>query len=175
MRFFKSKSHEDILDTTLFQFPNSKDKISYADALEGIFICGSTGSGKTSGPAKYIAKSMLKHEFGMCILCSKKSERASWITFIEKVAPERMKDVVILNKESPLCFNFLEYDMVRMGEGSSDVLNAVEALMGLNELNRVYLSGGDSGKDERFGICPYDVLSVEQLQPCVYPDKKSVF
>ncbi|AXG72971.1 hypothetical protein DVK85_01470 [Flavobacterium arcticum] len=150
MRFFKTKSHEDILDTTLYELPDSKDKISYADANEGTAVFGATGSGKTSGVANYIAKAMLQQQFGMCILCSKKKERADWIQLIEKHAPERMKDVVVLNKESHFRFNFLEYEMTRTGEGAGDVLNAIEALMGLNELNRVYLSGGEGGKDERF-------------------------
>lgn len=153
MRFFKAKpkDHEDILDQTLYQLPNTKDKITYADAVEGTLIMGATGSGKTSGPGKHIAKAMLKHQFGMCILCSKKNERANWIKLIQQTAPERMKDVVVLNKSSDLRFNFLAYEMQRKGEGAGNVLNALESLIGLNDLIRVYLSGGgDSGKDDRF-------------------------
>ncbi|CAM1360736.1 conserved hypothetical protein [Tenacibaculum litopenaei] len=152
MRLFqsKAKSHEDILDTTLYTLPKTKDPITWADSLEGVLITGSTGSGKTSGAGKHIAKAILKNKFGMCILCSKKNERENWIKLIEKHAPERMKDVVVFNKDSGLHFNFLEYEMTRTGEGSGEVLNAIEALIGLNDLNRVYLSGGASGKDERF-------------------------
>ena len=146
----KPKDHEDILDQTLYKLPNTNEKITYADAVEGTLIMGATGSGKTSGPGKHIAKAMLKHQFGMCILCSKKNERANWIKLIKQTAPERMKDVVILNKASNLRFNFLAYDMQRKGEGAGDVLNAVESLINLNDLIRMYLSGGENGKDEQF-------------------------
>jgi hypothetical protein len=152
MRLFqrKPKTHEDILDQTLYKLPNTNEKITYADAVEGTLITGATGSGKTSGPAKHIAKAMLKHQFGMCILCSKTNEASNWLKLIKQTAPERMKNVLVLNKTSKLCFNFLEYEMTRKGEGAGDVLNAVESLMNLNDAMRVYLSGGDGGKDERF-------------------------
>ena len=145
-----SKSHEELLDSPLYEVPGTKTVITWADAVEGTLITGSTGSGKSSGAGKHIAHAMLKNGFGMCILCAKKDEKNRWLRYIEQAAPERKKDVVTFNKESGLQFNFLQYEMERIGEGAADVLNAVEALMSLNEQNRVYLSGGGGGKDERF-------------------------
>lgn len=153
MKFFrkKPKTLENILDQTLYKLPNTNEKISYADAVKGTLIMGATGSGKSSGPGKYIATAKLKHNFGMCILCSKKNEASNWLKLIEKVAPERMKDVKLFNKKSDLKFNFLEYEMTSQGEGAGDVLNVLELLMSLNDLINVYLSGSSSsGEDQVF-------------------------
>lgn len=155
MRLFTSKekankSYEQMLDTVLYKVPGTNNSITWADAVEGTLITGATGSGKSSGAGKHAAKAMIKSGFGMCILCAKKDERKRWLKYIEDVAPERKNDLVIFNKQSGLNFNFLQYEMSRKGEGAGDVLNAVEALMSLNEQNKVYLSGGGGGKDERF-------------------------
>ena len=120
----KNKGHESLLDTVLYTLPDSKDSVSWADAVEGTLVMGATGSGKSSGAANYIAKAMLRHQFGMCILCSKKNERANWLKLIENVATDRLNDVVVFNKDSPFSFNFLEYEMSRSGEGGGDV-NAI--------------------------------------------------
>ncbi|MDW3191253.1 MAG: TraM recognition domain-containing protein [Cytophagales bacterium] len=155
MNLFKSKkkaqsSHEDRLDQVLYTMPGTNTPITWADVTQGTLITGSTGSGKSSGPGRFIAHAMLKAGLGMMILCAKKDERKRWMQYIEEAAPERTGDVVVFNKESNLKFNFLEYEMSRAGEGSGDVMNIIEALIGLNEQNKVYVSGGSSGKDERF-------------------------
>ena len=93
---------------------------------------------------------MLKSGFGMCILCAKKDERRRWMRYIEEVAPQRMEDVVLFNKKSGLCFNVLEYEMYREGEGAGENINIIESLMILNDAVRVYQSGSGGGKDERY-------------------------
>ena len=62
----------------------------------------------------------------------------------------REDDFVIFNKESTLKFNFLKYEMERSGDGAGDVLNAIKAIMNLNEQIRVYQSGGSGNNEERF-------------------------
>lgn len=148
--FSKSGRAAYALDDVLYKIPGTNSTITIADSMEGTLITGATGSGKSSGPGRYIAHAMLKHGYGMCILCGKKDEKKRWIKYIQEAAPHRMQDVVIFDKSSGLSFNFLNYDMEREGEGAGDILNAVESLMLLNEQNRVYLSGGGGGKDERF-------------------------
>lgn len=151
MNFFKKNNlNQDPLDAPLYKVPGTETIITLADSLEGTLITGATGSGKSSGAGKHIAHAMLSGGYGMCILCAKKDEKKRWMRYIQEVTPERMNDVVIFDKSSGLCFNFLQYETERKGEGAADILNAVEALMSLNEQNRVYLSGGGGGKDERF-------------------------
>lgn len=146
----RHSTYEDLLDTPLYKVPGTNTVISWADAVEGTLITGATGSGKSSGAGRHAAHAMLKSGFGMTILCAKKDERRRWERYIQEAAPERQKDLVVFNKQSGLKFNFLQYEMQRKGEGAGDILNAVEALMSLNESNRLHQSGGGGGKDERF-------------------------
>lgn len=142
------KDPEKLLDQILYTVPGTNTNITWADAVEGQLILGSTGSGKSSGPGKHIAHAMLNAGFGMCILCAKKDERERW----EKYASDcnREDDLVIFNKASGLKFNFLKYEVERDGEGAGDVLNMIKALMNLNEQNKIHQSGGGENKEEKF-------------------------
>ncbi|MBI1183603.1 TraM recognition domain-containing protein [bacterium] len=115
--------------------------------MEGTLILGSTGSGKSSGPGKFIAKAMLKAGYGFCVLCAKPDERKRWLNYANETG--RGNDVVLFNKDSGLKFDFLQYEMERTGEGAGDVINIVNALMSLNEQNKIHQTGGES-KDEAF-------------------------
>ncbi len=141
--------HEALLDKILYKVPGTETAITWADAVEGTLITGSTGSGKSSGPGRHIALSMLKSGFGMCILCAKPDEADRWKKYVEEKAPERSADLVFFNKNSRLKFNFLEYEITRGGQGAGEAINMINALMSLNEQNKIYQSGG-AGKDERF-------------------------
>ena len=141
------ESSESLLDQTLYTFPNTKTPVSWADAIEGTLITGSTGSGKSSGAGRHIALSMLRSGFGMCILCAKPGEAKIWEGYANEA--NRIDDLVVFNKQSGLKFNFLEYELKRLGEGAGETINIVNALMNLNEQNRIHLSGGD-GKEEPF-------------------------
>ena len=145
----QSQEHEALLDQVLYTVPETGTDISWADAVEGTLITGSTGSGKSSGPGKYIALSMLRTGFGMCILCAKPDEAGRWQKYIKDHVPERAGDLILFNKHSDYKFDFLYYEMTRKGEGAGDTLNMVNALMGLNEQNRIHRSGGET-KEERF-------------------------
>ncbi|MFY0689084.1 MAG: TraM recognition domain-containing protein [Cyclobacteriaceae bacterium] len=140
-------SQEQLLDQVLYKVPGTDTAITWADAIEGTLITGATGSGKSSGPGKYVAKAMLKSGFGFCILCAKPDEAKRWIQYAKDAGRE--KDVVLFNKSSALEFNFLRYELERSGEGAGEILSVVNALMNLNEQNRIHLSGGD-GKEEPF-------------------------
>ena len=139
---------ESKLDQVLYKVPGTDTSITWADAVEGTLITGATGSGKSSGPGRHMALSMLNAGFGGCILCAKPDERSRWEGLAK--AAGRENDLVIFNKASGLEFNFLEYEMQRRGEGAGDVFNANNALMNLNEQNRQYLSGGGGKNEERF-------------------------
>lgn len=141
------EKYEALLDTILYRVPGTDTDIKWADCVQGTLITGATGSGKSSGPGKYIAYAMLKSGFGFCILCGKPDERKRWERYAQETG--RSDDIVILDKKSDYKFNFLEYEMRRHGDGAGEVLNAINALMNLNEQNRVHQSGGE-GREEKF-------------------------
>lgn len=146
----ESDHHNDIeaiLDKELYTVPGTQTKITWADAIEATLVLGSTGSGKTSGPAQYAGKAMLSKGWGMCILCAKPEEKDRWVRYAEQTG--RSKDLVIFNKDSDLNFNFLQYELDRTGDGAGEMINMVNILMNLNEQNRIHQSGGD-GKEEKF-------------------------
>nr|WKN34353.1 TraM recognition domain-containing protein [Tunicatimonas sp. TK19036] len=146
--FSSGKNYEELLDQTLYKVPGTDTKITWADSVEGTLITGATGSGKSSGPGRHAALAMLKKGFGFCVLCAKPDEKDQWLEYTKEA--KRTNDLVIFNKSSDLKFNFLKYEMERQGEGAGDVLNAIDALMNLNEQNRVYRSGGGGDNEERF-------------------------
>ena len=101
--------YEARLDQMLYAMPGTGTSISWADAVEGTLILGSTGSGKSSGPGTYAAKAMLKAGFGMCVLCAKPDERYRWEAYAKEMGRE--DDLIVFNKESGLQFDFLQYDV----------------------------------------------------------------
>ena len=143
----KRSSIEKMLDKELYTVPRTNTKISYADAMTGHLITGTTGSGKTSGPAHHIAQAMLKAGFGFCVFCIKKGERQMWEQWAEEAG--RSSDLVIFNKASGKSFNFLEYQMQRAGDGSGEINNVINTLMNLHEQSRVHNPTG-GGKENRF-------------------------
>ena len=145
--FSNKKNNTNLLDKTLYTVPQTNTDITFADSLETTIIVGATGSGKSSGPGKYIAHAMLKKGYGFCVLCAKPDEKSRWIKYSEET--KRSQDLVIFDKDSNLNFNFLEYEMSRSGQGAGDVLNASELIINLNEQIRI-LQNGNSKGDEKF-------------------------
>ncbi|MEQ8906036.1 TraM recognition domain-containing protein [Ekhidna sp.] len=143
-------SVRDVLNTSLFPWPgHSSDKFTVRNAVEGIQIFGATGSGKSSGSAKRIARSYLEHGFGGLVLCAKPDEREVWEKYIKEAG--RDHDKLVFDSESGLQFNPIRYEMERDGEGAGQTLNLVELIMVLFEISRNFSAGGGgSGKDERF-------------------------
>lgn len=104
-----------------------KDFLTLSDVCEGIQILGGTGSGKTSGSGKSIAKSFLYAGFGGLILTAKKGERELWESyFADPNVKRNPNDLIIVSPKSGGEFNFLQYEMVRQGEGGRDTENVVE-------------------------------------------------
>ncbi len=82
--FFRNLRQQPVLELpefhpqTVLRDLGDGDAFRLADALTGIFVVGSTGSGKTSGGAKFFAYSFLAAGFGGLVLCAKKEERIQW-------------------------------------------------------------------------------------------------
>jgi hypothetical protein len=94
----------------------------------GSVIFGGTGSGKTSGPAKWLSLGTMAHETkpGFLVCCVKKSEADMWQYWAHLA--RRSDDVVRFSIGSGHSFSFLEYEAKQEG-GTTE--NIVELLMSL--------------------------------------------
>lgn len=144
----KDKIYE-LLNKTLFTWPqHASDKFTIGDSFEGVQIFGATGSGKTSGSGKHIAKSFLKNGYGGLVLCAKPSERNSWEAYIKKAGRE--KDMVIFSPGRG-SFNPIAYEQKRFGKGAGETLNITNLIMSLNNLARNFMAGeGGENSSEKF-------------------------
>ena len=122
------------------------DYFRVADALTGVCVFGATGSGKTSGPAKFIAHAYLSAGFGGVILTAKIEERNQWIEWAEKC--NRLHDLRIVDVTGDQRFNFLEWEAARQEEGGGLTINIV-ALLG-EIAKAIKGSEGGGGGDAKF-------------------------
>ena len=93
------------------------------DACEGTAILGGTGSGKTSGSGRAIARSFLGAGFGGLVLCAKTDEPALWEGYLRECGREH--DLVRFGSGSEWTFNFLGYESQRAGAGAGLTENLV--------------------------------------------------
>lgn len=127
------------LDQTLFYF-NRTDTFTLRDAFNGLLITGSIGSGKTTGPGKYIGQAYVRNQLGGIVLCAKSSERKLW----QKIMAEegRSDDLITFSPDSSLAFNFLSYEAQ---VNTSGVTQSVVALF-----ETLLESNSQSAKEESF-------------------------
>ena len=131
------------LETPLVHFSDD-DPWRIRDACEGLQIFGGTGSGKTSGSGRAVAKAFLKQGFGGLILTAKKDERALWERYAEEAG--RREQLLIFSPSEKWRFNFLNYEMNRPGEGAGQTESLVNLFSTVMEIaERKQQSGsGDS-------------------------------
>lgn len=84
------------------------------DSFEGVQIFGATGSGKTSGSGRALARSFLKHGYGGLVLTAKPEDAAWWRDLAEELAREqagvdRTRDLIFFLRDGK-AFNFLAYE-----------------------------------------------------------------
>lgn len=85
--------------------------LTLAQSFEGIQIFGGTGSGKTSGSANHIAKSLLHGGFGGLVLCAKEDEADNWIRLAKQTG--RTDSIIRFSESSEHYFNFIAYELAR--------------------------------------------------------------
>lgn len=118
------------LDTPLLHFSDrDQDTWRIRDACEGTQIFGATGSGKTSGSGRALARAFLENDFGGLVLCAKKDEPDLWLQYARQAGRE--SDIIRLSREQ---FNFLAYEANRPGEGAGQTENLVTLFMQVAEI-----------------------------------------
>lgn len=101
------------------------------DAFQGTAIIGETGSGKTSGSGRALAKAYLRAGFGGLVLTHKSDEVARWIGYAKETG--RLQDLMVVAPGNKWTFNFLAYQFHRPGEGAGQVRNTVNGFMNVLE------------------------------------------
>lgn len=77
-------------------------------SIEGTFICGNTGSGKSSGSGKCLALKFLQQGYGGLVLTVKPDEAEVWRGYCR--AAGRENDLLVIDRHKANRFNFLEYE-----------------------------------------------------------------
>ncbi len=151
MSFWNKKKNEFDYGLKLLEFNGFENQPWTLDeAVKGTQIFGATGSGKSSGSGKEIAKAFLKAGFGGLVLCAKPDERKTWERYAEMMG--RKEDLVVFSNVADLYFNPLAYEEGRdKNQGGGETLNLVELIMRLYELTQNYSAqNGGGGDDEKF-------------------------
>lgn len=120
------------LDQPLVWF-SQNDPWRIRDACEGTQIFGATGSGKTSGSGRAIAKAFLSSGFGGLVLTAKKDDRALWEKYCAETG--RSDALIVFSPSEPWRFNFLDYELRRPGLGAGDTENLVRLFFTVLEIS----------------------------------------
>jgi hypothetical protein len=116
-------------DPLLYFSDDGLDAWRIRDACEGTQIFGATGSGKTSGSGRTLAKAFLENDFGGLVLCAKADEPELWFRYAHETGRE--SDLILLSGEQ---FNFLHYEANRPGAGAGQTENLVTLFMQVVEI-----------------------------------------
>jgi hypothetical protein len=129
MKLSSDFSHDELPEfhplTVLRDWRNG-DAFRIGDALTGVSVFGATGSGKSSGAAEHLGFAYLAAGFGGIVLCAKKEERFQWEQWAALTG--RSDDLVIVDVGGAHCFNFLDWEASRPGEGGGFTINIVALL-----------------------------------------------
>jgi hypothetical protein len=102
------------------------------DACEGTMVFGGTGSGKTSGSGRSLARSFMAAGFGGLVLCAKPEETALWQSYARETGREA--DLALFGRDREWGFNFLGYESLRSGSGAGLTENIVNLIMEVSSI-----------------------------------------
>lgn len=129
------------LDAPLLHF-SPHDPWRIRDACEGVQIFGGTGSGKTSGSGRALAKTFLAAGFGGLVLTAKPDERRLWEGYCHET--DRLDHLRVISPSQPWRFNFMDYEVQRPGAGAGLTENIVGLFSHVLELAERKRGGGSN-------------------------------
>lgn len=144
--------HLDLMDQPLLALPGG-DTLSARDFCAGTFVCGMTGSGKTSGPGATILRSFIRAGMGGVITTAKPDD-ADMIRRI--CAEEGRLDTLLVWDGANGGFNVLAWLLAY--HGSDGVNIAIEFLMRLLEMKRTASATPGGAGDQFWTDAPKQLL-----------------
>ncbi len=120
------------------------DVFTLADALEGVFITGATGSGKSTGSGQAILMAYLRAGFGGLVLTAKAGEADLIRAYCKKAG--RLRDLKIFSPSRKLRFNPFDYELKRKGAGAGLTENLVSLFAEILEIAE--RQGGRGGRED---------------------------
>lgn len=120
------------LDTPLLRL-SRHDVFRVRDAVQGVCVTGSIGSGKSSGSGKTLAGAYLRAGMGGIVLCAKAGEAEAWRQYARLHGREH--SLIEFNGRNGFAFNFLSYELSRLGP--SGINSVIECLMRIVEASRM--------------------------------------
>lgn len=111
---------------------SKKDVFRIRHAVEGVFILGTTGGGKTSGSGRTINQAYLKNGFGGLVLCAKPDVADDWERYAREAGREN--DLILFRPEGPWRFNFLDDELQRKSRGGGNSEVIVNMLMTIGDI-----------------------------------------
>lgn len=129
-------------------FWSKRNAWTIRDALAGTLVLGATGSGKSSGSGRAIARAFLEAGFGGLVLVAKPDERAQWERYCAEA--RRSDDLVVFAPETGLAFNFLDHELKHAGAGAGLTENLVQLFATVLEVAERGSSGGGGREEEGY-------------------------
>src|ERR1700691_2352575 len=113
-----------VLDTPILAL-SELDHLDLRALCEGTLITGAPGAGKSSCSGRQLAYGLLRvPKMGGLVCTAKAEETQSWIRYAK--ACGRLKDLIVFNAESGLCFDPLHYEWTRPGRGAGDLESIID-------------------------------------------------
>lgn len=135
------------LSTELLRWTRS-DAWTIGDAVEGTFVTGATGAGKSSGSGALLADAFLRAGFGGLVLTAKADERATWERYAREAG--RQHDLMVVGADAALTFNFMDFECRRAGAGAGLTENLVRLFGTVSEIAERHAGGGGGREGEQF-------------------------
>lgn len=133
------------IDSPLFSFTGYEaDAFTIRNCFTGFQIFGGTGSGKTSGSGKFLAKHFLNAGFGGLVLTVKPDECNEWQEWAKE--NNRQDALIIFKPSNPYRFDFLSYEQNREGEGAGSTFNIVDLLITACDITKPDISESSGEK-----------------------------
>lgn len=145
--FRRKRIVPDLLDIPLVDW-SADDAWTIRDAVEGTLVLGATGSGKSTGSGRALARAMLAARFGGLVLTAKPDERAVWESYCHETG--RADDLLVFGPDGANRFNFLDHELSRKGCGAGLTENVVSLLSTILEVAERRSASGGGREDEGY-------------------------